>query len=98
MSATDIQALLRFLSQDAKVPLATAISKVKPLQQANLSTIESIAKVKIDEVQKIFEDEKLSKQVLNAAKRGWRRWHALFTQEEAKRGQHVFAPEGADAR
>lgn len=69
MSATDIQALLRFLSQDAKVPLATAISKVKPLQQANLSTIESIAKVKIDEVQKIFEDEKLSKQVLNAAKR-----------------------------
>jgi hypothetical protein len=69
MSATDIQALLRFLSQDAKVPLATAISKVKALQQANLSTIEAIAKVKIDEVQKIFEDEKLSKQVLNAAKR-----------------------------
>lgn len=69
MSATDIQALLRFLSQDAKVPLATAISKVKPLQQASLSTIESISKVKIDEVQKIFEDEKLSKQVLNAAKR-----------------------------
>ncbi|KAM0703640.1 hypothetical protein Q7P35_009579 [Cladosporium inversicolor] len=69
MSATDIQALLRFLSQDAKVPLATAISKVKPLQQANLSTIEAIAKVKIDQVQSIFEDEKLSKQVLNAAKR-----------------------------
>ena len=69
MSATDIQALLRFLSQDAKVPLATAISKVKPLQQANLSTTEAISKVKIDEVQKIFEDEKLSKQVLNAAKR-----------------------------
>lgn len=69
MSATDIQALLRFLSQDAKVPLATAISKVKQLQQANLSTIEAISKVKIDEVQKIFEDEKLSKQVLNAAKR-----------------------------
>ena len=69
MSATDIQALLRFLSQDAKVPLATAISKVKQLQQANLSTIDAIAKVKIDEVRKIFEDEKLSKQVLNAAKR-----------------------------
>ncbi|GAB7324077.1 hypothetical protein MBLNU13_g07467t1 [Cladosporium sp. NU13] len=69
MSATDIQALLRFLSQDAKVPLATAISKVKQLQQANLSTIESISKIKIDEVRKIFEDEKLSKQVLSAAKR-----------------------------
>lgn len=69
MSATDIQALLRFLSQDAKVPLATAISKVKQLQQANLSTIEAIAKVKVEDVRKIFEDEKLSKQVLNAAKR-----------------------------
>jgi hypothetical protein len=69
MSATEIQALLRFLSQDAKVPLATAIGKVKVLQQAGLATTEAIAKVKIDEVQKIFEDEKLSKQVLNAAKR-----------------------------
>jgi hypothetical protein len=69
MSATEIQALLRFLSQDAKIPLATAMSKVKALQQAGLSTIDSIAKVKIAEVQNIFEDEKLSKQVLNAAKR-----------------------------
>lgn len=69
MSATEIQALLRFLSQDAKVPLATAMGKVKALQQAGLATIDSIAKVKIGEVQKIFEDEKLAKQVLNAAKR-----------------------------
>jgi hypothetical protein len=69
MSATEIQALLRFLSQDAKVPLAIAIGKVKVLQQAGLATTEAIAKVKIDEVQKIFEDEKLSKQVLAAAKR-----------------------------
>jgi hypothetical protein len=69
MSATEIQALLRFLSQDAKVPLATAMGKVKALQQAGLATIDSIAKVKIAEVQNVFEDEKLSKQVLNAAKR-----------------------------
>jgi hypothetical protein len=69
MSAAEIQGLLRFLSQDAKVPLGTAMGKVKALQQAGLATIDSIAKVKIDEVQKIFEDEKLSKQVLNAAKR-----------------------------
>ena len=69
MSATNIQALLRFLSQDAKIPLATAISKVKPLQQANLATISAISKAKIDQLQPIFEDEKLSKQVLNAAKR-----------------------------
>jgi hypothetical protein len=69
MSAAEIQGLLRFLSQDAKVPLGTAMGKVKALQQAGLATIDSIAKVKINEVQKIFEDEKLSKQVLNAAKR-----------------------------
>lgn len=68
MSAAEIQGLLRFLT-DAKVPLATAIGKVKPLQQAGLGSIDSIAKVKVDELQKIFEDEKLSKQVLNAAKR-----------------------------
>lgn len=68
MSAAEIQALLRFLT-DAKVPLATAIGKVKPLQQAGLGDIDSIAKVKVDELQKIFEDDKLSKQILNAAKR-----------------------------
>lgn len=69
MSATEIQSLLRFLSQDAKIPLATAMGKVKALQQAELATIDRIAKVKIADVQNIFEDEKLSKQVLNAAKR-----------------------------
>ena len=33
---TEIQALLRFLSQDARVPLPMAMSKVKELQSANL--------------------------------------------------------------
>jgi hypothetical protein len=37
-SAQDIQVLLRFLSQDAKVPLAQAMSKVKQLQAAKLNT------------------------------------------------------------
>jgi hypothetical protein len=32
----EIQALLRFLSQEAKVPLAIAMSKVKELQKENL--------------------------------------------------------------
>lgn len=68
MSAAEIQDLLRFLTQ-AKVPLATAIGKVKVLQQAGLATVDDIAKSKIDEVKKVFEDEKLSKQVLSAAKR-----------------------------
>lgn len=37
-SACDLQALLRFLSQDAKVPLAQAMSKVKELQAVKLNT------------------------------------------------------------
>jgi hypothetical protein len=35
-SAQDVQILLRFLSQDAKVPLAQAMGKVKDLQAAKL--------------------------------------------------------------
>lgn len=69
MSANELQALLRFLSQDAKVPLAVAISKARDLQRAGLGGPEKISKVKIDEVQRIFEDEKVAKQVLTAAKR-----------------------------
>jgi hypothetical protein len=34
---TEIQALLRFLAQDAKVPLPTAMGKVKDLQAANMT-------------------------------------------------------------
>lgn len=37
---SDIQALLRFLAQDAKVPLPTAMGKVKDLQAAKLTRCE----------------------------------------------------------
>jgi hypothetical protein len=37
-SAENIQLLLRFLSQDAKIPLAQALGKVKDLQAAKLNT------------------------------------------------------------
>jgi hypothetical protein len=37
-SAQELQALLRFLSQDAKIPLAQAMGKIKDLQGANLVT------------------------------------------------------------
>jgi len=37
-SAQEIQSILRFLSQDAKVPLAQALGKVKELQSADLVT------------------------------------------------------------
>lgn len=70
MSATtDLQALLRFLSQDAKVPLAIALSKVKKLQTSNLDSTAKLAQTKPAELQAVFEDEKLVKQILAAAKR-----------------------------
>lgn len=69
MSATDLQSLLRFLSQDAKVPLVSAMSKVKELQSANLNTPENISKAKVEHLKSIFPDEKVSKQILTAAKR-----------------------------
>ena len=67
--ASQLQALLRFLSQDAKVPLATAMGAVKALQRANLDTPDKIAKAKPDDIKTIFPDEKMAKQVLAAAKR-----------------------------
>jgi K+-sensing histidine kinase KdpD len=38
MASSQVQALLRFLSQDARVPLATAMGKVAELIKADLST------------------------------------------------------------
>ena len=67
--ASELQALLRFLSQDAKLPLATAMSKVKDLQKSELDTPEKLAKAKPTELSTIFPDEKITKQVLAAAKR-----------------------------
>jgi hypothetical protein len=37
-SAAEVQSLLRFLSQDAKLPLAQAMGKIKQLQDAKLTT------------------------------------------------------------
>ncbi|KAF1826418.1 uncharacterized protein K489DRAFT_313021 [Dissoconium aciculare CBS 342.82] len=69
MSAESVQTLLRLLSQEAKIPLATALSKIKELQAAGLGSADEIAKTKIDSLKTIFVDEKKSKQVLSAAKR-----------------------------
>jgi hypothetical protein len=67
---TDLPTLLRFLTQDAKLPLATALSSVQALQKANLASIDSISKAKPEELQEIFQnDAKISKTVLNAAKK-----------------------------
>lgn len=68
-STQDLQTLLRFLSQDAKVPLAEALGKVKDLQAAKLVTASDIAKADFESIKSIFADEKVARQVLNAAKR-----------------------------
>ncbi|KXS94154.1 hypothetical protein AC578_7675 [Pseudocercospora eumusae] len=69
MSTTELQAFLRFLTTDAKVPLATAISKVRELQAAKLDTPEALAKIKPNALQSTFPDEKMAKQLISAAKR-----------------------------
>ncbi|KAI9673112.1 MAG: hypothetical protein M1817_002974 [Caeruleum heppii] len=69
----NIQAFLRFLSQDAKVPLMVAMSKIKELQSNQLGScffsIEALASSNVSTLQPIFSDEKMSKQILAAAKR-----------------------------
>lgn len=69
MSANDVQALLRFLSQDAKIPLSTALTKVKDLQALNLDTPEKLSKAKAEALKPLFQDDKVCKQILTAAKR-----------------------------
>ncbi|KAJ8106254.1 hypothetical protein OPT61_g9659 [Boeremia exigua] len=68
-SAQEVQSVLRFLSQDAKVPLAQALGKVKELQAARLVTPEELAKADFQSLKAIFGDDKVARQVLNAAKR-----------------------------
>lgn len=69
MSASDLAALLRFLSQDAKIPLATAMAKVKDLQNASLNSPEALAKAKPGDLSTMFSEEKTCKQIISAAKR-----------------------------
>ncbi|ODH20388.1 hypothetical protein ACO22_05899 [Paracoccidioides brasiliensis] len=64
-----IQALLRFLSQDSKLPLVVAMAKAKELQKANLITPEEILKKDLRTLQSILGEEKVAKQVSNAARR-----------------------------
>ncbi|KAI7278644.1 hypothetical protein KC345_g5863 [Hortaea werneckii] len=69
MGAADLQALLRFLSQEAKVPLATATAKVKELQAADLDSPHKLSQKKTKDIVSIFPDEKMAKQVITAARR-----------------------------
>ncbi|KAL4958273.1 hypothetical protein BDW69DRAFT_154597, partial [Aspergillus filifer] len=69
MATAQVQILLRFLSQDAKVPLTTALGKVNDLMKADIATPENIFKRGLKPLQEVFKDDKVAKQVLNAAKR-----------------------------
>ncbi|KLJ11405.1 hypothetical protein EMPG_09710 [Blastomyces silverae] len=66
---SQIQALLRFLSQDSKLPLALAITKAKALQKANLLTPDDILKNDLASLHSVLGEEQVAKQVLNAARR-----------------------------
>jgi hypothetical protein len=68
-AAAEVQALLRFLSQDAKVPLSVCLPKVGDLRKAQLGSAENISKSDLKTITTIISDEKLAKQILNAAKR-----------------------------
>ncbi|MCJ1444009.1 MAG: hypothetical protein MMC23_004509 [Stictis urceolatum] len=65
----EIQDLLRFLSQDAKIPLQVTVGKIKMMQDANLTSPTAIASSSITKLEPIFRDPKHPKQILAAAKR-----------------------------
>lgn len=68
-AAAEVQTLLRFLSQDAKVPLSVSLPKVGELRKAQLGNAENISKSDLKTVSAIFTDERLAKQIFNAARR-----------------------------
>jgi hypothetical protein len=69
-AAAEVQTLLRFLSQDARIPLSIALSKINELRKAKLNNAEAISKSSNPELCAVFSgDEKLAKQILAAAKR-----------------------------
>lgn len=69
MAQAELQACLAFLTKDAKVPLATALPKYKLLLAHGLTTPDTIARSDTQTLAPIFEDDKIVKQVLGAAKR-----------------------------
>jgi len=98
MSANELQALLRFLSQDAKVALPTAMGQVTALRQASLDSPEKLAKAKPDNLKSMFPDDKVAKQIITAAKRVTKKRAAggdnAPPPPTKKRKESLFADEG----
>lgn len=65
----DTVQFLRFLTQEGKVPLALALPKCNLLRQKGLIDVESIARCELASLIPIFGDDKVAKQVHNAAKK-----------------------------
>ncbi|KAI4718648.1 hypothetical protein E4T48_05148 [Aureobasidium sp. EXF-10727] len=65
----DTNNLLRFLTAEAKLPLAAAIAQAAGLQKANLVSIEDLAKADFDTLKAASATEKAAKATLAAAKR-----------------------------
>ncbi|KAK5190220.1 hypothetical protein LTR99_010920 [Exophiala xenobiotica] len=68
-AAAEVQALLRFLTKDAKIPLAEAMPKINDLRKQQLNTPENISTANQAALKSVFTDDKVLKQVLTAAKR-----------------------------
>ncbi|KEQ69892.1 hypothetical protein M436DRAFT_20194, partial [Aureobasidium namibiae CBS 147.97] len=65
----DTNNLLRFLTAEAKLPLAAAIAQAAGLQKANLVTIEDLAKTDFDTLKAASATDKAAKATQAAAKR-----------------------------
>jgi hypothetical protein len=68
-AAAEVQALLRFLTKDGRLALAEAMPKIHSLRKLDLNTPEKIARASNADLKTVFTDEKVLKQVVNAAKR-----------------------------
>lgn len=79
------------------------MAKVQALQSANLSTIESLSRSKTKDLHSIFEDEKICKQIISAAKRVLKKRSAADGDETAatppkkkkQRNESLFSAEPA---
>ena len=69
VAEAEVKSCLRFLTKDARLPLPEAMSKINALRQLNLATPEKIAQAQNADLKTVFTDEKVLKQIKNAAKR-----------------------------
>lgn len=92
-ATTDVQSLLRFLTQDARIPLSSAISRTKALQAASLATPALISASKLPILEPIFDnDAKVARQVLAAAKRVVKHEDGGLAHAEKKRKRTADQP------